>query len=266
MLFEELPPVRAGNPLFCHEEFLAKMHENRFSTVGRRASLLLQRLLVDLRRQHYKSTQGQNRGWRRSPLGGNHGSHFYAWWAPRGAAPLQENPEFSGSPEGAIFLRDIRHHDDHSPLNPQSLGTNYMPIAVPDLRRADYVPSPWTQPQARFADARQKVRIIKGFPGSGKTTALWNAADVAGARNILYITYSAELAALARDHFDKFTPSSKHFHVRTYAQLLRDLLGSNTPFEPVRQTRIAFVKEVSGFSATILGPWANEKAALYDVA
>src|SRR5262249_38605956 len=31
-----------------------------------------------------------------------------------------------------------------------------------------------------------------------------------------------------------------------------------------RQTRTAFIKEVSGFSTTILGPWANEKAGLYD--
>ena len=59
------------------------MEENRNSTVGRRAALLLHRLLVDVRRQYYKPTQGDNRGWRRSPLGGNHGNHFYAWSAPR---------------------------------------------------------------------------------------------------------------------------------------------------------------------------------------
>jgi len=38
------------------------MEENRGNTVGRRAALLLQRLLVDLRRRHYKPTQGDNRG------------------------------------------------------------------------------------------------------------------------------------------------------------------------------------------------------------
>src|SRR3954453_3971532 len=107
---QDLPPLRAGTPLFCHQEFLEKMEENRANTVGRRAALLLHHLLVDVRRQHYKPTQGENRGWRRSPLGGNHGSHFYAWWAPRGAAPLQANQEFDGAPEGAVFLRDIRHH------------------------------------------------------------------------------------------------------------------------------------------------------------
>ncbi|MBZ5619424.1 MAG: hypothetical protein LAQ69_11980 [Acidobacteriia bacterium] len=263
-LLEDSAPVREGNPLFCHQEFLEKMEENRANTVGRRAALLLQRLLVDLRRQYYKPTVGENRGWRRSPLGGSHGSHFYAWWAPRGATPLKSNPEFESAPEGAIFLRDIRHHDDHRPLNPQSVAEHYLPIGVKELRREDYVPAPWTQAQARFADARQKIRLIKGFPGSGKTTALWHAADMAGRKSILYVTYSPELAALARDHFDKFAPGHNHFHVVTYAQFLRDLVGSDAPFEPVRQVRHAFVKEVSGFSPTILGPWASEKDALYD--
>src|SRR6266478_516466 len=99
-LYQELPPVRAGNPLFCHQDFLEKMEENRASTVGRRAALLMQRLLVDVRRQPYKPTLGDNRGWRRSPLGGNHGNHFYAWWAPRGASPLKSSADFEQSPEG----------------------------------------------------------------------------------------------------------------------------------------------------------------------
>jgi hypothetical protein len=264
-MHEDAAPARAGNPLFCHQEFLEKMEENRASAVGRRAALLLHRLLVDLGRQHYKPTLGgDNRGWRRSALGGNHGYHYYAWWAPRGAASLKANPEFDAAPEGSIFLRDIRHHDDHRPLNPQSFSEHYLPIGVKELHQEDYVPAPWTQAQARFADARQKIRIIKGFPGSGKTTALWHAAEQAGRKSILYITFSPELAALARDHFDKFAPGHKHFHVVTFAQFLRQVLETDVPFEPVQTARHAFVKEVSGFSGTILGPWANEKAALYD--
>ena len=263
-MFEELPPVRAGNPLFCHQEFLEKLEENRASTVGRRAALLMHRLLVNLNRQYYKATQGENRGWRRSPLGGNHGSHFYAWWAPRGALPLQGSAEFEGAPEGSIFLRAIRHHDDHSPLKPQSLAESYLRVDVMDLRRADYVPDPWTASQARFAQARQKIRIVKGFPGSGKTTALWHAADVAGREQILYITYSQELATLAREHFDRFVPGHKKFRVVTWPQLLREILTSDAPYQPVHQTRTAFVKAISGFSTSILGPWLNEKNALYD--
>jgi tetratricopeptide (TPR) repeat protein len=263
-LFDAAPPRVDGNRLFCHQEFLEKMDENRSNTVGRRAALLMHRLHVNQARPYYKPTQGDNRGWRRSPLGGNRGSHFYAWWAPRGAAPLADSPEFEAAAEGSVFLRDIRHHDDHRPLNPQSLNENYLPIELHDLRSASLVPEPWTQPQARFADGRQKVRIIKGSPGSGKTTALWHAADATGGRAILYITYSHELAALAREHFDRFVSGNRRFHVVTYSQLLRDILKSDAPFQPVRRARGEFVKEIAGFSATILGPWLNEKAALYD--
>ena len=147
-------------------------------------------------------------------LGGNHGSHFYAWWAPKNALPLKESGEFSEVADGAVFLRDIRHHDDHSPLQPQSFDAHYMPVTVRDLRREEYAPLPWTQPQARFASARQPVRLLKGHPGSGKTTALWHAADSTGAERILYVTYSRDLAALARDYFDRFCSSHKRFHCR----------------------------------------------------
>jgi hypothetical protein len=259
----DFTPAKPGTPLFCHQEFLEKMEESRSSTVGRRAALLLQRLLVDPRRQYYKPTQGENRGWRRSPLGGNHGSHFYAWWAPRGAVPLQSDPEFEAAPEGAIFLRDIRHHDDHAPLAPQSLDRNYLPLAALDLRQAELAPAPWTSTQRRFAEGKQPIRIVKGFPGSGKTTALWHAAELCGDA-ILYVTYSPELAALARDYFDKFAPASKRFTVLTYAQLLRRVLGVDMEAQPVPEARIGFVKDISTFSNAVLGPWQNHRAALYD--
>src|SRR5262249_29529566 len=63
---------------------------------------------------------------------------------------------------------------------------------------------------------------------------------------------------------DKFAPGNKRFHVVTYSQYLRELLEDGAPFEPVQQSRHTFVKEISGFSSTILGPWQNEKSALYD--
>ena len=263
-LYEEAPPQVAGSPIYCHLEFLDKLAANQGNAVGRRAALLIHRLHVNQARPYYKPTHGANRGWRRSPLGGNHGSHFYAWWAPRRAVPLAGHADFEAAAEGAVFLRDIRHHDDHSPLSPQSLGGDYLPVELRDMRRTSLVPPPWTPPQARFAEGRQRVRIIKGSPGSGKTTALWHAADLAGHDSVLYITYSNELAALAREYFDRFAPSNKRFHVVTYARLLREILKSSEPFQAVRQARGEFVKEISGFSSTILGPWLNERAALYD--
>ncbi|MGO9269207.1 MAG: hypothetical protein ACLQOO_02930 [Terriglobia bacterium] len=223
----------------------------------------MQRLVVDARRIHYKPTQGVNRGWRRSRLGGNQGSHFYAWWAPKNAAPLKEADGFSQAPEGAVFLRDIRHHDDHSPPLPQSLEGHYLALTVPDLRREEYGPAPWTPPQARFAVARQSVRMLKGHPGSGKTTALWHAADSSPAEHILYVTYSRDLAALARDYFDRYCSSRKRFHVVTFPNLVRELLGLSTPVQPERELRQRFAHDLLPFART-LGPWMASPQALFD--
>lgn len=250
-------------PIFCHQEFLEKLAEHGRDSIGRRTSFLLQRLAVDANRLHYKSTQGQNRGWRRSRLGGNHGSHFYAWWAPKNALPLKESGEFADAPDGAVFLRDIRHHDEHSPLTAQSFAANYMPVTVRDLRREEYAPAPWTQPQARFASARQPVRLLKGHPGSGKTTALWHAADSTGAERVLYVTYSRDLAALARQYFDRFCSSHKRFHVITFPALVREVLGSEAPAAAERAGRDAFRRDIAPLARS-LGAWANHQTALYD--
>src|SRR6185437_1535706 len=139
--------ARPPRLLLCHQEFLDKLEARRNEPTGKRAALLMQRMAVDISRLHYKGTSGENRGWRRSRLGGSSGSHFYAWWAPAGAAPLKGNPGFNEDSE-AVFLRDIRHHDDHAPLNPGDHTNDYLPIGVQDLRGAEYAPAPWTQPQA----------------------------------------------------------------------------------------------------------------------
>ncbi len=218
---------------------------------------------VDAQRLHYKATQGVNRGWRRSRLGGNHGSHFYAWWAPKNAIPLKALQEFSEAPDGSLFLRDIRHHDDHSPLPAQSLASQYLPLTVQDLRREEYAPFPWTQPQLRFASSRHSVRLLKGHPGSGKTTALLHAADASGAQRVLYVTYSKNLAALAREYFDHFCSSHKQFHVLTFATPVRQVLGVDAPILPEYEAKRRFLNDVAPFARS-LGAWTNSQTALYD--
>jgi hypothetical protein len=254
---------RPSNPLFCHEDFLEKLAEHGRDSIGRRTAYLMQRLSVDVHRLHYKPTLGINRGWRRSRLGGNHGSHFYAWWAPKNAIPLNESGTFTDAPDGALFLRDIRHHDDHSLLVPHSFDTHYMPVTVRELRRDEYAPVPWTQPQARFASARQPVRLLKGHPGSGKTTALWHAADSSGAERVLYVTYSRDLAALARDYFDRFCSSHKRFDVLTFPNLVRQVLGVDAPLTAEREAQHQFARDLTPFARS-LSAWANNLTGLYD--
>jgi hypothetical protein len=260
---EEFETSRPPNPLFCHQEFLEKLAEHGRDALGRRAAFLMQRLSVDARRLHYKATSGVNRGWRRSRLCGSQGSHFYAWWAPKIALPLKESGEFSDAPDGAVFLRDIRHHDDHSVLTPQSFNTHYLPVTVRDLRREEYAPLPWTQPQERFASARQPVRLLKGHPGSGKTSALWHAADSATMEHGLYVTYSPDLAALAREYFDRFCSSHKRFVVVTLPNLVRQIFGSNAQVVAEFEARQRFVHDLAPFTR-ILGAWTHCQTALYD--
>jgi hypothetical protein len=267
-LFEtDFVTARPANPIFCHQDFLEKLESHRHGPLARRAALLLQRLAVDETRLHYKSTRGENHGWRRSRLGGSGGSHFYAWWAPRMAAPLRNGGGFDETPPGSIFLRDIRHHDDHSLAGAQALEANYLPLTVKELRNEDFGPAPWTQGQSKFALSRGAVRVLKGHPGSGKTTALLHAADLTAVERLLYLTFSADLAALARGYFDRFCSAGKHFQVLTFPAFVRGLLGRDPGLATAPSAELR-----RGFRAALhplqrqMGPWSDRAAALWDEA
>jgi hypothetical protein len=248
--------------VYCHQEFLDKLAARRHEPVGKRAALVMQRMAVDISRLHYKGTSGVNRGWRRSRLGGSSGSHFYAWWAPAGAAALKQDDGFEAQSE-AIFLRDIRHHDDHAPLAPGHFASDYLPLSVNDLRGEEYAPEPWTASQARFARSRGVTRILKGHPGSGKTTALLNAADISQAARVLYLTFSNDLAALARDYFDRFCSNARTFTVLTYPAFLRQMIGGHTGETDPTEARARFRRDLLNYQRS-LGSWSNNIDALYD--
>ena len=219
-------------------------------------------MAVDIARLHYKPTSGVNRGWRRSRLGGGAGSHFYAWWAPGGAAPLKNDIAFQTEPE-AVFLRDIRHHDDHASLDAGSRSNDYLPMSVPDLRGDEYAPEPWTPSQARFARSRGGARILKGHPGSGKTTALLHAADESQAERVLYLTFSRDLAALARDYFDRFCSDARVFTVLTYPAWIAQLTGQRGDEPDLAAARARFRRDLANHQRS-LGPWSNDIDGLYD--
>jgi hypothetical protein len=258
----EFHTSRPPRSIYCHQEFLDKLEARRNEPTGKRAALLMQRMAVDIARLHYKGANGANRGWRRSRLGGGSGFHFYAWWAPSGAAPLKHAGGFGNEPE-AVFLRDIRHHDDHAPLSPGDADKDYLPLSVPDLRGVDYAPAPWTPPQTRFAHSRATARILKGHPGSGKTTALLYAADESHASRVLYLTFSRDLAALARDYFDRFCSDARTFVVQTYPDWLRQVSGRGESQIGIEEGRARFRRDLINYQRA-LGPWQNRIEALYD--
>ena len=48
----------------------------------RRLGIVLQHLAVHGRSTVAKGCANENKGWRRSPLGGNNGMQYYLWWTP----------------------------------------------------------------------------------------------------------------------------------------------------------------------------------------
>jgi tetratricopeptide (TPR) repeat protein len=262
-LFEDqFRTARPARLVYCHQEFLDKLAARRHEPVGKRAALVMHRMAVDISRLHYKGTSGVNRGWRRSRLGGSSGSHFYAWWAPAGAAALKQDDSFEAQSE-AVFLRDIRHHDDHAPLTPGDFANDYLPLSVSDLRGDEYAPEPWTASQARFARSRGVARILKGHPGSGKTTALLHAADASQASRVLYLTFSNDLAALARDYFDRFCSATRTFTVLTYPAFLRQILDGQGSEDDPAESRARFRRDLLNYHRS-LGSWSTNIDALYD--
>jgi len=259
----EFRTARPARVLYCHQEFLDKLSARRTEPMGKRTALLMQKMAVDIARLHYKGTSGVNKGWRRSRLGGSSGSHFYAWWVPAGAAPVKAEASFDQAHAESVFLRDIRHHDDHAPLAPGNLNNDYLPMNVPDLRGSEYAPEPWTSSQVKFARSRAVVRILKGHPGSGKTTALLHAADAAHAERTLYLTFSQDLAALARDYFDRFCSQARTFTVMTFPAFLRELSGWQGSAADPGEARAQFRKDLYNYQRS-LGPWSNDIDALYD--
>jgi len=260
-LFEhEFETSRPSKAVFCHQDFLDKLAARRNEPTGKRAALLLQRMSVDIARLHYKATHGANSGWRRSRLGGGSGSHFYAWWAPAGAAPLKQGSFASNG--DAVYLRDIRHHDDHAPLSAGDAGADYMPVSVPDLRRGEYAPEPWTGNQVRFARSHAPTRILKGHPGSGKTTALLHAADATHAERVLYLTFSTELAAQARDYFDRFCSKERTFTVFTFRTFLRQIVDWNAAIEDPAEARAQFRRDLFQHQKA-LRDWSGNTDALW---
>ena len=181
--------------------------------------------------------------------------------------PLKHEASFEAAHREAVFLRDIRHHDDHAPLGAGNLASDYLPLSVSDLRAAEYAPEPWTNSQIRFARSHSVVRILKGHPGSGKTTALLHAADASQAERVLYLTFSPDLASLARDYFDRFCSNSRTFTVLTYSAFVRQLTGSReaTPENDagLAAARERFRRDLHNYQRS-LGAWSSDLDALYD--
>ena len=203
-----------------------------------------------------------NSGWRRTPLGGQHGMHYYLWWSPQGT---RQTKRFKSLKSNNILLRAVRHHDDHSPLNVGKLG-DYHTLEWRDLdgESQSIFATPWTDVQQLFALEDSAVRLVYGYPGSGKTVALWRAVEARNSGRTLYLSWSHSLVEHARARFAAFAPPNSAVDARDFATFLGELCGKDVRRQSLVESREAFNKAFEWWKiADHYGPWRNRMDALH---
>lgn len=245
------------HPLWIHPDvFEGVSHDER---LRRRLGIVLQHLAAHGRTSVVKGLADEaNRGWWRSPLGGNQGNQFYLWWASQGARPVKA---LDVAPK-SLLVRAVRHHDDHALLEARSLD-EYVPLTQPDLAGEDYVESAWTAAQLDFVHGDDPVRFVVGRPGAGKTTVLWKAIEARRGERVLYLTWSRELLGAAREHLHAFASEDVRVEYRDFVTLLSELCGRDVPRLSLTESQAVLIPVLQRLPAATLGPWSGRERALH---
>ncbi|MFO0649338.1 MAG: AAA family ATPase [Polyangiales bacterium] len=249
--------------VFVHQSVIDWIHDPRSDRqLTQRARLVLWQMFAQGAPTQIKSVRGAGRGWLRSDLGGNHGHQFYLWWSRAGSIPLKALP----LDRGDVLVREVRHHDRTDEALEAGTHADWLPLDAVDLDGFDLSPVLLPSQQAALAP-KGRARMIRGQPGTGKTTVLARAALQGGAQRVLYLTYSDRLAVRAREYFREFAPPGATVRVSTFRELFRALGDAWTPTDPlpdddhdseVRQLERALTKFPHRYA-----PWEGKCEALH---
>jgi len=225
----------------------------------KRLGVVLQHLAAHGRTSVVKGLADErNRGWWRSPLGGNQGKQFYLWWASQGARPVKD----LDVPAGHLLVRAVRHHDDHSLLEAGGLD-EYVPLSQPDLTEDGYVEPAWTAEQLDFVQGDDPVRFVVCRPVVVQTTVLWRAIEARRGERVLYLTWSRELLRTAREHLHAFASEDVQVVDRDFVTLLSELCGLDVPRRSLSESRATLEPVLQRLPPATLGPWAGREGALH---
>lgn len=249
-------PRDLRHELWLHPEVSDRLRE--WTHLYKRLGIVLQHLAAHGRTTVVKGCGDSNRGWRRSPLGGHNGMQYYLWWTPSGsrAAPALD------APERAILVRDVRHHDDHAPLEAGGPGA-YLPLSTSDDLNDDIAGSPWTDDQLEFVEDESPVRLILGRPGSGKTTVLWKAIEARASERVLYLTWSSALTRHAEERFASFAPADARVTARDFTTFVGEVCGADVVRQPLAASRARFDDVLTRLGRDMAGPWTRRSPALH---
>ncbi|MDE0102907.1 MAG: hypothetical protein OXN89_11050 [Bryobacterales bacterium] len=251
----------ADRRLRLHQQVLEEIGER--PRISKRLSIVVQQMAALGRSTIVKGCSGHaNRGWRRTPLGGHHGMHYYLWWSPQGT---RQTRKFASLERDSILLRAVRHHDDHRPLNVGRL-MDYHTLEWQDLDgdSASCFQPPWTDVQELFALEDRPVRMVYGYPGSGKTVALWKAVEARTAGRTIYLSWSPALIRQARARFSAFAPPGAAVDARDFSTFLGELCGTDVRRQSLTASRAEFKHAFEWWKISDhLGPWKKRMDALH---
>lgn len=259
------PPSEFGSLVFGALNHNLWVHQDAWGAaadkghIRKRVSLVLQHLGANGWPTVVKGCRDDtNKGWLRSPLGGQNGMQYYLWWAPKGNRPVK-NFEIA---DGDIVVRAIRHHDDHAPLDAGNI-SDYLAFKHREMEDDGYFEKPWTDDQLLFVEANDPVRLILGRPGSGKTTVLWKALESRGDQDVLYLTWSRNLTENAEKHFKAFAPVDVRVKPIDFAGFLGEICHRDIERLTLDQSHKAFNSLIDEIRTDGLGVWGGRQSALY---
>lgn len=253
------PEAPRRRKLLVHQDVLDWMDDPRSDRqLQQRARLVFAQLAAQGMPPQVKGVQGRGRGWLRTDLGGNNGHQFYLWWARAGSPPVKH---LALGPE-EILVRAVRHHDEtHDGLDP---GGPDQWVGLPGQELKDNGLFPELLPaQQEAIEARVRLRVLRGQPGTGKTTVLQQAALAAPGQRTLYLTYNALLAERARDFFDQFAPDPGQVAVLTFGELLRKVLPAAPAVVAPLAERITVLARALDSAPRKFPPWDKHPEELF---
>lgn len=207
---------------------------------------------------YQKSCRGNgNERWKRTPLSGRGKFNHYLWWT------LLEGEERHEEKRLEFVVQEIREHDDHTHLALSAERSVLSPTILCDAN----VAGNWSREQERAISCTDRVRLIRGYPGTGKTMVLYESICRRPGARALFVTGTEDLEQDAREYFYSFRPENVMVEVYSYRKLIADIIGGGT--KPVTSREIESGRE--GFLGACkraqnkdLGIWKKYSNSLLD--
>ena len=256
---QRIPEAPRRRKLLVHQDVLEWMDDPRSDRqLQQRARLVFSQLAAQGMPPQVKGVQGRGRGWLRTDLGGNNGHQFYLWWARAGAPPVKH----LGLEVNEILVRAVRHHDQTPEALDPGGPDHWVSLPGQELKDNNLFPE-LLRAQQDAIEARMRLRVLRGQPGTGKTTVLQQAALAAPGRRSLYLTYNALLAERARDFFDQFAPDPALVTVLTFGELLRRVLPAAPAVVAPLAARITVLAQALDSAPRKFAPWDKHPEELF---